>query len=58
MTKIKINIPEMDFHIFVRGGWINIWGGGAAACFGQGVVATPERPRKRFNKICFPGLHG
>jgi hypothetical protein len=44
---------ETDFHIFVRG-WINIWGD-AAACFGRGLV---ERPKKKFNKICFLGLHG
>jgi uncharacterized membrane protein len=38
--------PETDFHIFVRGGWINIWGG-AAACFGRGVVATPGKAKEK-----------
>ena len=33
-------------------------GGGAAACFGRGWWQRPERPRKKFNKICFLGLHG
>ena len=33
-------------------------GGGAAACFGRGMVAMPLRPREKFNKICFLGLHG
>jgi hypothetical protein len=36
----------MDFHIFVRGVWINIWGG-AAACFGRGVVATPGKAKEK-----------
>ena len=38
--------PEMDFHIFVRG-WIDIWGGGggAATCFGWGLVATPRKAK-------------
>jgi hypothetical protein len=33
-------------------------GGGAAACFGRAWWQCPERPRKKFNKICFLGLHG
>jgi hypothetical protein len=38
---------ETDFYIFVRGeGWINIWGG-AAACFGRGVVATPGKAKEK-----------
>ena len=36
-------IPETDFR---SGGWINIWGG-AAACFGQGVVATPIKAKEK-----------
>jgi hypothetical protein len=23
---------ETDFHIFVRGEWVNIWGGGGCCC--------------------------
>jgi hypothetical protein len=37
---------ETDFHIFVRGGWINIWGGDAAACFGRGLVATSRKAKE------------
>jgi hypothetical protein len=37
---------ETDFHIFVRGGWINIWGG-AVACFGWGVVAMPGKAKEK-----------
>jgi hypothetical protein len=36
----------MDFHILVQGGWRNIWGG-AAACFGWGVVATPGKAKEK-----------
>ena len=39
-------LPETDFHIFVPGGWINIWGGGTAACFGRGVVTTPGKAKE------------
>ena len=38
--------PETDFHIFVRGGGINIWGG-PAACFGWGLVATPGNAKEK-----------
>ena len=40
--------PETDFHIFVRGG-INICGGGGgpAACFGRGLVATPGNAKEK-----------
>jgi hypothetical protein len=48
---------ETDFHIFVRGGWINIWGVLLLALAGA-RWQRPERPRKMFNKICFLGLHG
>ena len=34
-----MSIPEMDFHIFVRGG-------GAAACFGRGLVATFRKAKE------------
>jgi hypothetical protein len=57
-------IPETDFHIFVRG-WVDKYLGGAAACFGRGVVATPRKAKEtssqgafHVNKICFLGLHG
>ena len=46
-----------SYFRFPGGGWINIWGG-AAACFGRGVVAMPGKAKKKFNKICFLGLHG
>ena len=41
-------IPETDFHIFVRG--VDKYlggGGGAAACFGRGVVATPRKAKEK-----------
>ena len=41
----EVLLAETDFHIFVRGGWINIWGG-AAACFGRGAVATPGKAKE------------
>ena len=55
-------VKETDFHIFVRGGWINIWGGGGGGVLLLALAGAwwqrPERPRKKFNKICFLGLHG
>jgi hypothetical protein len=49
---------ETDFHIFVPGGWwINIWGVLLLALAGA-WWQRPERPRKKFNKICFLGLPG
>jgi hypothetical protein len=47
---------ETDFHIFVRG-WTNIWAVLLLALAGA-WWKRPERPRKKFNKICFLGLHG
>ena len=36
------------FSYFRSGGWINIWGGGgAAAGFGRGVVATPGKAKEK-----------
>jgi hypothetical protein len=48
---------ETDFHIFVLGVWINIWGVLLLALAGA-WWQRPERPRNKFNKICFLGLHG
>ena len=40
--------PRDGFSYFRSGGgWINIWGGGAAACFGRGVVATPGKAKEK-----------
>jgi hypothetical protein len=50
-------IPRDGFSYFRSGGWINIRGVlllALAAVWWQ----RPERPRKKFNKICFLGLHG
>ena len=42
------------FSYFCSGGWINIWrAGGCTACFGRAWWQRPERPRKKFDKICF-----
>jgi hypothetical protein len=58
VTKPKHKLEsETDFHIFVRGGGINIWGVLLLALAGA-WWQRPERPRKKFNKICFLGLHG
>jgi hypothetical protein len=44
----KLFVSVTDFHIFIRGGgWINIWGGAAAACFGRGLVATPGKAKEK-----------
>ena len=41
-------IPETDFHIFVRGGGgVDKYLGGAAACFGRGMVATPRKAKEK-----------
>ena len=46
------------FRIFRGGrGWINIWGVLLLA-LARAWWQRPERPRKKFNKICFLGLHG
>jgi hypothetical protein len=43
----KIERSSRDgFSYFRSGGWINIWGGGAAACFGRGAVATPGKAKE------------
>ena len=51
---------ETDFHIFVRGEWVNIWGGGGVLLLALAGAwwQCSERPRKKFNKTCFLGLHG
>jgi hypothetical protein len=36
---------QRRIFIFSFGGWINIWGGGAAACFGR--VATPGKAKEK-----------
>jgi hypothetical protein len=36
----------MDFHIFVRG-VDKYLGGGAAACFRRGLVATPGKAKEK-----------
>ena len=46
------------FSYFRSGGGVDKYLGGAAACFGRGVVAMPGKAKKKFNKICFLGLHG
>ena len=47
------------FSYFRSGGWINIWGGGVLLLALAGAWwQCPERPREKFNKICFLGLHG
>jgi hypothetical protein len=38
--------PETDFHIFVRG-VDKYLEGGAAACFGRGLVATPVKAKEK-----------
>ena len=39
---------ETDFHIFVQGGVDKYLGGvSTAACFGRGVVVTPEKAKKK-----------
>jgi hypothetical protein len=43
--------------IFPFGGVVNIWGVLLLALAGA-WWQRPERPRKKFNKICFLGLHG
>ena len=45
------------FSYFRSGEWINIWGVLLLALAGA-WWQRPERPRKKFNKICFLGLHG
>ena len=51
-------IPRDGFSHF-RSGEVDKYPGGAAACNLAGVWwQRPERPRKKFNKICFLGLHG
>jgi hypothetical protein len=59
LQKVHCSVrPETDFHIFVLG-WINIWGEGVLLLALAGAwLQRPERPRKKFNKICFLGLHG
>jgi hypothetical protein len=48
---------ETDFHIFVRG--VDKYLGGVLLLALAGAWwQRPERPRKKFNKICFLGLHG
>ena len=39
--------PETDFHIFFGGGGVDKYLGGAAACFGRGVVATPGKAKEK-----------
>jgi hypothetical protein len=56
--KLPIFFSETDFHIFVRGGWINIWGGVLLLALAGAWWQRPEKPTKKFNKICFLGLHG
>jgi prolipoprotein diacylglyceryltransferase len=46
---------ETDFHIFVRGGGVNIWGGVLLLALAGAWWQRPEWPRKKFNKICFLG---
>jgi hypothetical protein len=50
------------FHIFVRGGGVDKYREGGAACFGRGLVtrlltqqtcyATARKAKKMFNKTC------
>jgi hypothetical protein len=47
------------FHIFVRGGGVDKYLRGVLLLPLAGAWwQRPERPRKKFNKICFLGLHG
>jgi hypothetical protein len=49
--------PETDFHIFVRGGWINIWGGCRSLLWpGRGGNAQKGQG-KSLTKFVL-GLHG
>jgi hypothetical protein len=41
----KLFVSETDFHIFVRG--VDKYLGGAAACFGWGVVAKPGKAKEK-----------
>jgi hypothetical protein len=54
--------PETDFHIFVRGVDKYLGGGGGGGVLLLALAGAwwqrPERPRKKFNKMCFLGLHG
>jgi hypothetical protein len=38
--------PETDFHIFVPGGVVDKYLGGAAACFDRGLVATSRKAKE------------
>jgi hypothetical protein len=51
-------IPETDIHIFVRG-WVDKYLGGVLLlALAWAWWQRLERPRKKFNKTCFLGLHG
>ena len=45
MVTEQCKLPETDFHIFVRG--VDKYLGGAAACFGRGVMATPGKAKEK-----------
>jgi hypothetical protein len=52
VIKVSEITAETDFHIFVRGGVDKYLGGdkypgGAAACFGRGLVATPGKAKEK-----------
>jgi hypothetical protein len=46
IVAIAMLAQETDFHIFVRGVDKYLGGGGAAACFGRGAVATPGKAKE------------
>ena len=43
---MEFAIASLNPSHFRSRGWINIWGG-AAACFGRGVVATPGKAKEK-----------
>jgi hypothetical protein len=44
---ILSTIQRQIFIFSFGGGWINIWGGDAAASFGRGLVATPGKAKEK-----------
>jgi hypothetical protein len=47
VSQTTVRSDQRRIFIFsFGGGWINIWGG-AAACFGRGVLATPGEAKEK-----------
>jgi hypothetical protein len=58
ITDLNRLVAETDFHIFVRGCVDKYLGGVLLLALAGAWWQCLERPRKKFNKICFLGLHG